>query len=111
MAGSPALPPGPRWPRAVQTLHYGLDPDGFFASARRAHGDVFTVRVMSETWVVLAHPGAVSELYGHGPGEASADSAIGMSPGRHHHPGVIFIAMNRDRTSILFILFSAETVL
>ena len=55
-----ALPPGPRSPVALQTLHYGLAPYAFFESAHRAYGDVFTVRPMGETWVILAHPDAVA---------------------------------------------------
>ena len=69
------LPAGPRAPRALQTLRYGLDPYGFFEAAQRAHGDVFTVRVMAETWVVLAHPDAVRELYAHGPDEVDSGVA------------------------------------
>ena len=42
----PELPPGPRAPRAIQTLRYGFDPYGFFEAAHHAFGDVFTVRVM-----------------------------------------------------------------
>jgi cytochrome P450 len=70
-----ALPPGPRAPRAWQTIRYGLDPDGFFASARQAFGDVFTVRVMGETWVVLAHPDAVREVFAHGPEDVDSGVA------------------------------------
>jgi cytochrome P450 len=70
-----ALPPGPRGPRAWQTIHYGLDPYGFFASAARAFGDVFTVRVMGETWVVLAHPDAVREVFAHGPDDLDSGVA------------------------------------
>ena len=69
------LPAGPRLPRVAQTLRYGLDPYGFFEAAQRAHGDVFTVRVMRETWVVLADPGAVLELYRHGPDELDSGVA------------------------------------
>src|SRR5215208_2717646 len=69
------LPPGPRWPRVVQTLRFGLDPYGLFESAHRAFGDVFTLRVMAETWVVLAHPDAVRELYRHGPDEIDSGVA------------------------------------
>src|SRR5215218_5033818 len=69
------LPPGPRWPRAVQTLRFGLDPYGLFESAQRAFGDVFTLRVMAETWVILAHPDAVRELYRHGPSELDSGVA------------------------------------
>jgi cytochrome P450 len=75
MAAPPALPPGPGWPRAVQTLRFGLDPYGLFESTHRAFGDVFTLRVMAETWVILAHPDAVRELYGHGPDELDSGVA------------------------------------
>ena len=69
------LPPGPAWPVPVQTLRYGIDPHGLFASAHRAHGDVFTLRVMAETWVVLAHPDAVREVYARGPDDVDSGSA------------------------------------
>jgi cytochrome P450 len=75
MAAVRGLPPGPRWPVALQTLRYGLDPYGLFESAQRAFGDVFTLRVMGETWVVLAHPDAVRELYGYGPDEVDSGVA------------------------------------
>ena len=71
----PRLPPGPRVPLPLQTLRYGLDPYGFFESAHRAFGDVFTARVMGETWVVLAHPDAVRELYTYAPDEADSGVA------------------------------------
>jgi cytochrome P450 len=69
------LPPGPRSPVAAQTLRYGLDPYGFFESGHRAFGDVFTVRVMRETWVILAHPDAVRELFAYGPDELDSGAA------------------------------------
>jgi cytochrome P450 len=69
------LPPGPRWPRPAQTLRFGLDPYGLFESAHRAFGDVFTLRAMAETWVILAHPDAVRELYRHGPDELDSGVA------------------------------------
>ena len=75
MAAVSALPPGPRAPGALQTLRYSFDPYGFFESGQRAFGDVFTVRVMSETWVVLAHPDAVREVFSHGPDELDSGAA------------------------------------
>ena len=75
MATQPGLPPGPRLPLPIQTLRYGLDPYGFFESAHRAFGDVFTARAMGETWVVLAHPDAVRELYTYAPDEADSGVA------------------------------------
>jgi cytochrome P450 len=68
-----ALPAGPRWPRIVQTLRFGFAPHGLFESAHRTYGDVFTLRVMAETWVVLAHPDAVREVQGFG---AELDSGV-----------------------------------
>ena len=59
----------------MQTLRYGFDPYGFFESAHRAFGDVFTARAMGETWVVLAHPDAVRELYTYAPDEADSGVA------------------------------------
>jgi cytochrome P450 len=75
MASDPELPPGPRSPVAVQTVRYVVDPYGMFESGQRAFGDVFTVRVMSETWVVLAHPDAVREVFAHGPDELDSGVA------------------------------------
>jgi cytochrome P450 len=71
----PRLPPGPRGPVAAQTLAYGLDPYGFFARAHRRFGDVFTVRILQETWVVLGHPDSVREVFAHGPEELSSGEA------------------------------------
>jgi cytochrome P450 family 135 len=75
MAAASALPPGPRTPGALQTLRYSFDPYGLFESGQRAFGDVFTVRVMGESWVVLAHPEAVQEVFSHGPGELDSGAA------------------------------------
>ena len=75
MAAARGLPSGPRWPVTVQTLRYGLDPYGLFESAHREFGDVFTLRVMAETWVILAHPDAVRELYRYGPEELDSGAA------------------------------------
>ena len=69
-----ALPPGPRVPEALQSLRYGLDPYGLFEAAQRRHGDVFTVRVTGQTWVVLAHPDLVKETFARGP--EAADSGV-----------------------------------
>jgi cytochrome P450 family 135 len=60
---------------ALQTLRYGFDPYGLFESAHRAYGDVFTVRVMAETWVILAHPDAARELFARGSDELDSGAA------------------------------------
>jgi cytochrome P450 len=63
MPADAALPRGPRLPVAAQALWYGVDPQGFFAAARRRHGDTFTVRIPGATWVVLADPAAIREVF------------------------------------------------
>ena len=72
------LPPGPRAPGALQTLYYGLHPFGFFARSRRRYGDLFTVRVTGQTWVVLTSPDLVKQTFGRGPAEV--DSGIANRP-------------------------------
>src|SRR5215211_4883338 len=69
------LPAGPRRPGALQSLEYGLDPYGYFRRAQRRFGDVFTVHVVGEEWVMLAHPDAVREVFGHGPDELDSGQA------------------------------------
>jgi cytochrome P450 len=59
-----ALPPGPRRPRAVQTAAWITRPGPFLMRAQRQFGDVFTIRIGGEPpWVMLAHPGAVREVF------------------------------------------------
>jgi cytochrome P450 len=69
------LPAGPRRPGALQSLEYALDPYGYFRRAQRRFGDVFTVHVVGEEWVMLAHPEAVREVFGHGPDELDSGQA------------------------------------
>jgi cytochrome P450 family 135 len=70
-----ALPPGPRTAGALQTLRYSFDPYGFFEAGQRAFGDVFTVRVMGESWVLLANPDAIREVFSRGPDELDSGAA------------------------------------
>ena len=70
-----ALPPGSRLPLPLQNVRYIVDPYGLFESGQRAFGDVFTLRVLSETWVVLAHPEAVREVFAHGPDDLDSGVA------------------------------------
>jgi cytochrome P450 len=74
-AAAGVVPPGPRRPGMLQSLEYGLDPYGFFRRAQRRFGDVFTVHVVGEEWVMLAHPDAVREVFGHGPDELDSGQA------------------------------------
>jgi cytochrome P450 family 135 len=76
LVGQPgALPPGPRRPGVFQSLEYGLDPYGYFRRAQRRFGDVFTVHVVGEEWVMLAHPAAVREVFAHGPEDLDSGQA------------------------------------
>lgn len=69
---SQRLPPGPRRPPLVQAIHYAIDPFSFFARAAGRYGEVFTVRMMGDTWVVLGSPEAVKELHALKADEADA---------------------------------------
>jgi cytochrome P450 len=57
------LPHGPRPPPPLQSAWYGLAPFSFFDAARRRYGPVFTVRAMGMTWIVLADPEAVRDVF------------------------------------------------
>jgi cytochrome P450 len=61
---STPLPPGPRTPRAVQTLAWMTRPMPWMERLRARYGDVFTVRIAQEgTWVFLADPDAVKQVF------------------------------------------------
>ncbi|MDX6602651.1 MAG: cytochrome family, partial [Solirubrobacterales bacterium] len=61
---TPQLPPGPRMPRAFQTLRWGARPMRFMRDCHERYGDVFTVRIAQEgTWVLLANPDDVKQVF------------------------------------------------
>jgi cytochrome P450 len=64
-----------RDPAILQKLRFGFDLERFFAGARRRHGDTFTVRVLDGSWTVLGDPGAVKEVFAHGPDELDSGVA------------------------------------
>jgi cytochrome P450 family 135 len=57
------LPAGSRMPRALQTAAWISRPLPFIERARAAYGDVFTMRIGRETFVVLADPEAVKQVF------------------------------------------------
>jgi len=60
----PTLPPGPSYPRAVQTLGWVRRPFQFMEDCHRHYGDMFTLRIAQEgRWVFLAHPEAVKQVF------------------------------------------------
>jgi cytochrome P450 len=70
------LPPGPRLPRALQTLAWITRPMPWMERLRRRYGDVFTVRIAQEgTWVFLAHPDAVKQVFTGDPAVLHAGAA------------------------------------
>lgn len=46
-----------------QPLRYVLDPEGFFAAAQRRHGDIFTMRMLAQRWIVLANAADIAKLF------------------------------------------------
>jgi cytochrome P450 len=69
---SPRVPPRVRMPVLWETLRYTLDPERYFAAAHRRYGDVFTMRLIGQRWIVIAHPDAVREVFSHGPTEVNS---------------------------------------
>src|SRR3954468_2438683 len=57
------LPPGPRMPRAVQTLGWLSRPFQFVERARARYGDTFTMHIARDTFVVLSDPADVKQVF------------------------------------------------
>jgi cytochrome P450 len=76
------LPPGPRLPRAVQTLLWAVRPLAFMDRARRRHGDLFTLRPYAfGNVVVVADPAAIKAVFAGDPEVFAAGKAnAAMSP-------------------------------
>ena len=62
-ADPPGLPRGPRMPPPVQTLAWLTRPKPFLRRAQATYGDVFSMRLQGDDFVVLAHPDAVKEVF------------------------------------------------
>ncbi len=59
-----SLPPGPRYPRALQTFGWGVRPMPFMERCHERYGDIFTMKIAHEgTWVMLAHPDMVKQVF------------------------------------------------
>jgi cytochrome P450 len=57
------LPPGPRLPRVVQTIGWLKRPHQFVERARERYGDVFTMKIGRDTFVVLADPQDIKQVF------------------------------------------------
>ena len=59
-----SLPPGPSYPRPLQTLGWVKRPMAFMERCRERYGDAFTLRIAHEgTWVLLSDPEAVRQVF------------------------------------------------
>jgi cytochrome P450 len=57
------LPAGPRMPRIAQTLGWMSRPLGFVERAHARHGDVFTIHIGRDTFVVLCDPEDIKQVF------------------------------------------------
>ncbi len=59
-----SIPPGPRYPRALQTVGWVARTGPFLERCRDRFGDVFTLRIAQEgVWVMLADPEHVRQVF------------------------------------------------
>ena len=71
-----ATPPGPSAPRALQTLRWIFRPQAMLEDCQRRYGDIFTLRIAHEgTWVFLADPDAVKQVFTGDPSLLNAGAA------------------------------------
>jgi cytochrome P450 family 135 len=58
------LPPGPSASRLRQTVRWMFRPGPMLEDCHRRYGDMFTLRIAHEgTWVFLAHPDMVKQVF------------------------------------------------
>src|SRR3954465_907430 len=61
---APALPPGPRYGRALTTIGWFTRPTALLRRCRERYGDAFTLDIAHEgPWVVVSHPDAVKQVF------------------------------------------------
>src|SRR3954468_13243069 len=59
-----SLPPGPSYPRPLQTLGWIQRPMPFLERCRERCGDAFTLKIAHEgTWVFLSDPEAIKQVF------------------------------------------------
>jgi cytochrome P450 family 135 len=60
----PSLPPGPRWPKLVQTVLWTTQPVALYRYCQRRYGDLYTLRPIAlGEIVVVADPEAIREVF------------------------------------------------
>ncbi|HLM10464.1 MAG TPA: cytochrome P450 [Thermoleophilaceae bacterium] len=84
---STSLPPGPSTPRPLQTIRWIARPAAMMEDCRRRYGDMFTLRIAHEgTWVFLADPEAVKQVFTGDPRVLHAGEAnVVLLPMLGHH--------------------------
>jgi cytochrome P450 family 135 len=60
---SRSLPPGPPLPVPVQTAIWSRQARRLLYAGQDRYGDIFTLRILGETWVVLADPEAIKQVF------------------------------------------------
>jgi cytochrome P450 len=82
-----ALPPGPRYPRPLQTLGWVTRVGPFLQRCRDRYGDTFTLRIAQEgTWVMLSDPEDVRKVFTGDPRVLHAGEAnVVLRPVLGHH--------------------------
>ena len=87
MNSTPQLPPGPTLPRPLQTVRWIYRPGPMLEDCHRRYGDMFTLRIAHEgTWVFLAHPDAVKQVFTGDPRVLHAGEAnVVLLPMLGHH--------------------------
>ncbi len=75
--GATELPPGPRLPKAVQTVRFVRRPVEFFEDCAARYGDAFTIRIHGPgDVVVISDPPSLKKLF-------AADRVNTIAPGRN----------------------------
>jgi cytochrome P450 len=80
-----SLPPGPREPRAVQTVEWIARPTAFLRRCARVHGEPFTLRThwADAPMVLVSAPDDVKRVFGAGLDGAGSGSILVPFAGRH----------------------------
>jgi cytochrome P450 len=81
------IPPGPTTSRLLQTTRWMFRPGPMLEDCRRRYGDMFTLRIAHEgTWVFLAHPDMVKQVFTGDPRVLHAGEAnVVLLPMLGHH--------------------------
>ena len=109
----PALPPGPRLPRWVQTAIVLRHWPRFVAWAQRRYGDVFTLRVASVgTVVYLADPADIKTVFAGDPAVFHAGEANAILGGLVGESSVLLLDddLHRDRRRLMMAPFTRDAV-